>query len=124
MRNRPLLVQLFENTAWPYISSVMEKYPSTKPDFARRLGEANERRYKRLQQKRESLMDRDLNDTDGSENDAGDAIPFFAYRIVFEDVGPIAIGLSRRVVANINTLLEAVDHFCQITRIYGVRTRV
>ena len=61
----PKIQILFENPAWPYISSVMEKYPSIEPDFARRLGEANERRYKRLQHER--LMDRDLNDIDGSE---------------------------------------------------------
>lgn len=36
----PMTQKLFENPAWPYISSVMEKYPSIKPDFARRFGEA------------------------------------------------------------------------------------
>ena len=71
----PTIQKLFENSAWPYISSVMEKYPSIKPDFARRLGEANELRYNRLQQKRERLMDKDLNDTDSSEDEAAGAIP-------------------------------------------------
>lgn len=44
---------LVHNTAWAYISGVLEAYPSIDPQLARRLGEANEERYNRLQRRRE-----------------------------------------------------------------------
>ena len=45
--------ELLENSAWPYITSIIEAYPSIDRTFARRLGEANEVRYARLQARRD-----------------------------------------------------------------------
>ena len=41
--------ELLKNSAWPYITSIIETYPSIDRTFARRLGEANQLRYARLQ---------------------------------------------------------------------------
>jgi hypothetical protein len=49
-------VNLLHNTAWPYISNVLEAFPSIDRDFARRLGEANERRYNLLQTRRDKMV--------------------------------------------------------------------
>ncbi len=53
-----LAQDLLANTAWPYISSVMQVYPLIDSDFARRLGEANELRYNRLQSQRDQAAAR------------------------------------------------------------------
>ena len=45
--------QMLQTRAWPYITSVLEAYPSIDQSLARRLGEANEFRYIRLQKHRE-----------------------------------------------------------------------
>jgi len=58
-------LSLLRNIAWPYISNILETYPSIDRDFARRLGEANERRYNRLQTQRNKTVTED----NGSEND-------------------------------------------------------
>ena len=42
-----------ESSAWPYIASIIEAYPSIDRTFARRLGGANEIRYARLQGRRD-----------------------------------------------------------------------
>ncbi len=49
-------VNLLQNTAWPYIANVLEAFPSIDRDFVRRLGEANERRYHRLQTRRDKMV--------------------------------------------------------------------
>lgn len=51
--------ELLHNTAWPFISNVLEAYPSIDRDFAQRLGGANERRYNRLQTQRSKAADDD-----------------------------------------------------------------
>lgn len=55
-RSTAVSVNLLHNTAWPYISNVLEAFPSIDRDFARRLGEANERRYNRLQTRRDKTV--------------------------------------------------------------------
>lgn len=48
--------ELLKNSAWPYITSIIEAYPSIDRKFARRLGEANELRYARLQARRDGAQ--------------------------------------------------------------------
>ena len=45
--------ELLRNSALPYIASIIEAYSSIDRTFARRLGEANELRYARLQERRD-----------------------------------------------------------------------
>ncbi len=58
--------ELLKDSAWPYITSIIEAYPSIDRTFARRLGEANELRYARLQARRDRAqagpIDTDSND--------------------------------------------------------------
>ena len=79
---------LMGTTAWHYISSVVEIYPSIDRDFARRLGEANERRYDRLRQKRELFIDRTPESENDSEEEAVD-VPQMSQSIgrAFTDLG-------------------------------------
>ncbi len=42
-----------KHVAWPFIAGVLDAYPSIDVDFARRLGEANQLRYNRLQEERD-----------------------------------------------------------------------
>ena len=61
--------ELLTNSAWPYITSIIESYPSIDRTFARRLGEANEVRYARLQARRDHVQagPTDTDDDDPSE---------------------------------------------------------
>lgn len=61
-------LSLLQNSAWPYISNIIEAYPLIGRDLARRLGEANERRYNRLQTQRDDAFAV----TQGSESDDSD----------------------------------------------------
>ena len=45
--------QMMHTGAGPYIASVLESFPSINPELARRLGEANQARYYRLQKARD-----------------------------------------------------------------------
>lgn len=63
--SKAISLTLLNNTAWPYISNIIEAYPSVDRDLARRLGEANERRYNRLQTQRDEAVA----ETQGSESD-------------------------------------------------------
>lgn len=65
---------LLHNTAWSYISSVLEAYPSIDRDLAQRLGEANEQRYNRLQTRRDKATTKDpvIETDDSSEESVGE----------------------------------------------------
>ena len=60
---------MLAHTAWPYISSVIKAYPLMNRELARRLGEANELRYTRLQSKRDKAAARDTGLTSESSSD-------------------------------------------------------
>lgn len=59
--------ELLENSAWPYIASIIEAYPSIDRTFARRLGEANELRCARLQARRDRAL-AELTDTESDDS--------------------------------------------------------
>ena len=61
--------ELLKNSAWPYITSIIEAYPSIDRTFARRLGEANEFRYARLQARRDGAQ---AGPTDSDSDDSSD----------------------------------------------------
>ncbi len=62
--------ELLKNSAWPYITSIIEAYPSIDRTFARRLREANEVRYARLQARRDCAQAR-LIDSDSDDSSEG-----------------------------------------------------
>ena len=69
-REQPEMSQeLLKTTAWPWISSVIDAYPSIDRSFAQRLGEANEKRYNRLQKRREAAAAQDFSDPYVSSDD-------------------------------------------------------
>lgn len=59
--------ELLKTSAWPYITSIIQAYPSIDRKFARRLGEANELRYTRLQGRRDRAQ-AGPTETDGDDS--------------------------------------------------------
>lgn len=55
--------------ARPYVANIIDAYPSIDKGFAQRLGEANERRYKRLLDSRNDAMAAEDDSEHGSSND-------------------------------------------------------
>ncbi len=69
-REQPEMRQeLLKTTAWPWIPSVIDAYPSVDRNFARRLGEANEERYNRLQKSRQAAAAQEFSDPYVSSDD-------------------------------------------------------
>lgn len=68
---KPSNQELLKNSAWPYITNIIEAYPSIDRTFARRLGEANEVRYTRLQARRDHAQ---AGRTDTVSNDPSEKI--------------------------------------------------
>ena len=75
------------SAAWPFISSVIDVYPSIDREFARRLGEANRKRYSRLQRQRDrseiiSVESEDIGEQSGF---AESTVPSTKLSSVFDD---------------------------------------
>lgn len=73
--------ELLKLSAWPYIRSIIETYPSIDRTFARRLGEANELRYARLQTWRDRAQagPMDIDSDDSSEEDVKVSQPTLSF---------------------------------------------